>query len=120
MASQRDNWINPSRSRRIPEPTRLALAAEFETHNPEGIAHNLTTTSRNSPLGDDLANLAVPTMLTVGVQEKRFLPLVDVARKIPEVEIVEIDASHAVNAQNPDQWNDAAVGFLTRHLPAPR
>ncbi len=117
VESLRDSWINPSRSRRIPETTRLALAQEFGEHQTEGIARSFELTNRTLPLGDRLKSVALPTMLTVGVLEERFLPLVEKARLIPGIEIVDIDASHAVNAQNPPQWNDAVVEFLRRHSP---
>ncbi len=113
----RDSWINPSRSRSIPERTRLALAAEFDGHESEGVARSFELTNRNLPLGERLRLVSRPTMLTVGVREQRFLPLVDTARLIPDIEIVEVDASHAVNAQNAEQWNPLAVDFLRRHRP---
>ncbi|MDA3040210.1 MAG: alpha/beta hydrolase [Actinomycetota bacterium] len=113
----RESWINPSRSMRIPESTRRAMVKEFGEHQTEGIARSLEVTNRSLPLGDRLESVAPPTMLTVGVLEEGFLPLVEKARRIPGIEIVDIEAAHAVNAQNPQQWNDAVVEFLRRHSP---
>jgi 3-oxoadipate enol-lactonase len=112
----RDEWVNPSRSRRIPEATRTTMADEFEEHSDEGVARSFELTNKSTALGPErLALVSRPTMLTVGMDEQRFLPLVERARVIPDLVIVEIEASHAVNAQNPDQWNDATVQFLTQH-----
>ena len=58
-----------------------------------------------------------PNVVTVGMDETRFLPLVERARVIPGLIVTEIEASHAVNAQNPAQWNEATVRFLTEHAP---
>jgi pimeloyl-ACP methyl ester carboxylesterase len=115
MAAIKDHRINPGRSRRIPEPTRALLALEFEEHDPEGIATGMATTSNRIPLGDDVERVSRPTLLTVGVDEERFLPLVAQARRIPGIEVVEVAAAHAVNAQNPEAWNAAVVDFLRRH-----
>ncbi len=115
VESLRDNWINPSRSRRIPDATRAELAREFGEHTTEGIVRTFEVTNRALPLGDQLASIATPSLLTVGVDEERFQPLIEVARLIPGIEIVDIEANHAVNAQNPDQWNAVVVEFLQRH-----
>jgi 2-succinyl-6-hydroxy-2,4-cyclohexadiene-1-carboxylate synthase len=117
VESLRDTWLNPSRSRRIPERTRSVLAAEFDEHQTEGIARSFELTNRSLPLGDRLRQIVQPTLLTVGVDEERFLPLVEQARLIPRLVLADIEASHAVNAQNPEQWNEAVVDFLRLHRP---
>jgi pimeloyl-ACP methyl ester carboxylesterase len=114
----RDSWVNPSRSKRIAEATRSIMAAEFDEHTAEGVARSFEHTNRTTALGPDrLAAVSRPTLLTVGVDETRFLPLVERARAIPGLIVTEIEASHAVNAQNPAQWNEATVRFLTEHAP---
>lgn len=117
MESVRDHPINPGRSRRISAPTRALLAAEFDEHDPVGIATGMAITSNRVPLGDQLEAVSRPTLLTVGVDEERFLPLVAEARRIPGLEVVELAAAHAVNAQDPAGWNAAVVEFLSRHQP---
>ena len=117
LAGIKDHRINPGRSRRIPESTRDLLAVEWEEHDPEGVATGMATTSNRIPLGDDAERVSRPTLLTVGVDEERFLPLVPRARRIPGIEVVDISAAHAVNAQNPEQWNAVVVDFLRRHTP---
>jgi hypothetical protein len=115
VESLRDSWINPSRSARIPEPTRATMAAEFAEHDRQGVAGSLTITNRYLALGERVLDVSHPTLLTVGVLEERFLRLMPQARRIPGIEVAEVDAAHAVNAQNGPQWNEAAVAFLDRH-----
>ncbi len=117
MDAVRDHWINPGRSRRISAETRALLAVEFDEHDPTGIATSMAITSNRIPLGDRLVDVDRPTLLTLGVDEERFLPLVDQARRIPGIEVVELDAAHAVNAHDPAGWNTAVVDFLRRHSP---
>ena len=115
MDAVRDHWINPGRSRRISASTRALLADEFDEHDPIGIATSMAITSNRVPLGDRLEHVSRPTLLTLGVDEERFLPLVSEARRIPGLEVVELDAAHAVNAHDPVGWNRAVVDFLGRH-----
>lgn len=117
VATLREAKLNPGRSRRIAEATRALMAVEFEEHTTAGIAHSMEHTTALLPLGDRMAEVSVPTLLTVGTQEDKFLPLVHRARRIPGVEIVELDAGHPVNAHDPDGWNAAVVDFLARHRP---
>ena len=115
VGALKDSWVNPSRSRRIPEATRLIMEAEFDEHTSGGVAGSFAVTNRYLALGDKVQEISRPTLLTVGVLEERFLRLVPQARRIPGLEEVEVEASHAVNAQNPGQWNPAVTEFLARH-----
>jgi 2-succinyl-6-hydroxy-2,4-cyclohexadiene-1-carboxylate synthase len=107
--------INPGRSRRVAEATRRLMAAEFDEHDAVGIANSIEFTNRDLPLGERLRDVSAPTLLTVGVQEDGFLPLVEQVRLIPGLEIVELPAGHAVNAHDAEGWNAAVVAFLSRH-----
>ncbi|WP_420624442.1 hypothetical protein [Candidatus Poriferisodalis sp.] len=40
-------------------------------------------------------------------------------RQIPDVEIVDLAASHAVNAQDPAGWNAAVTRFVRHHAETP-
>ncbi|MGE3327832.1 MAG: alpha/beta fold hydrolase [Acidimicrobiia bacterium] len=107
--------LNPASSRRIDAATRALLAAEFAEHDAVGLAHSMRHTTAALPLGERLAELRPPTLLTVGVREEQFLRLVPRARRMAAVEVVELDAGHPVNAQDPHRWNEAVVAFLARH-----
>lgn len=110
----RDHWINPGRSKRISPETRTRLAAEFDEHDAAGIAESLVTTNARLPLGDRLADVCHPTLLTVGVDEERFLRLLPRAHLIPALEVVELAGAHAVNAHDPAGWNEAVAAFVAR------
>ncbi|MFN0030422.1 MAG: alpha/beta fold hydrolase [Acidimicrobiales bacterium] len=111
-----DSWVNPGRSKRVPPEIRELLAAEFAEHTGLGIANSLRHTNSGLPLGERLAEVSHPTLMTLGVDEETFLPLMERARLIPGLEVAEMAAAHAVNAQAPDAWNRAAVTFLRRVL----
>ena len=63
-----------------------------------------------------VVDVSAPTLLTLGVREEGFVRLLPRVRRIPGVEVVELDAGHPVNAQLPGPWNEAVVAFLARHL----
>lgn len=111
----REHWVNPGRSKRIAAATRDLLAIEFEEHDASGVAESLYTTNARLPLGDRLTLVSRPTLLTLGMDEERFLPLVPQAGLIPGLEVVELDGAHAVNAHDPVGWNAAVVEFIIRH-----
>ena len=111
----RDHWVNPGRSKRISASTRALLAQEFDEHEAAGIANSMYTTNAGLPLGDRVEQVSRPTLLTLGVDEERFLALVPTARRIPGLEVVELAAAHAVNAHDPEGWNQAVVAYLGRY-----
>lgn len=111
----KDQPVNPGRSRRISERTRALLHREFDEHDARGLAQGMVVTTAELPVGDGLASVSRPTLLTLGVDEKPFLKLLPRARQIPGLEVVELPAAHAVNAHDPDGWNAAVVDFLRRH-----
>jgi len=108
----RDSWINPGRSRRISEAVRAELAAEFGEHTDEGIIGSFRYTNYSLPLGDRLTEIAVPTLLTNGTDEERFQELLHRVALVPGIEVVDLPASHAVNAHDPEGWNAATVAFM--------
>ena len=111
----RDSWINPGRSKRIAAETLKLLANEFSEHTAAGIAASFRVTNYALPLGDSLAEITAPVLFTNGVEEERFQRHLPRVRKIAGIEIVELSASHAVNAHDPTGWNRAAIDFIMRH-----
>lgn len=111
----RDSWVNPGRSRRIGHDTLELLAEEFTEHSAAGITASFRTTNYSLPLGDSLGEISVPVLFTNGVEEEGFQKHLPRVRLIPQVEIVDLPASHAVNAHDPRGWNRAAVDFIKRH-----
>jgi len=111
----RDSWVNPGRSQRIATPTLELLAQEFSEHSAAGISASFRITNYALPLGESLRNITAPVLFTNGIEEERFQKHLPQVKLIPHIEIVELVASHAVNAHDPVGWNQAAVNFIQRH-----
>ena len=61
------------------------------------------------------AERVIGAVLTNGTEEGRFQRLLPTVRLIPGVEIVDVAASHAVNAQDPAGWNATTTSFMRHH-----
>ena len=105
--------LNPSVSKRLPEQARTELIAAFEQHDPAGLARMLRGTTANASAVDRVHELAMPTLLTWGVYEKRFAPAVEVARaRIAELTVAELEGGHPVNLQDLEGFNRAVIEFV--------
>lgn len=111
----RDSWVNPGRSRRIGNDTLSLLSKEFGEHSAAGITASFRVTNFSLPLGESLPEISAPVLFTNGVEEERFQKHLPRVKLIPQVEIVDLPASHAVNAHDPEGWNRAVVDFFKRH-----
>jgi len=71
-------------------------------------------TQEGSSLIDSLPQIAVPTLVLVGSEDRHFLGAADyMARKIPGAQKVVIpDAGHAANLDQPEAFNRAVGAFL--------
>lgn len=84
---------------------------------PEGVAAALRGMAARRDFRDDLAKIALPTMVIVG--EHDAISTVDemrsIAKAIPDAEFVIIPgAGHMTPLENPDGFNEAIEQFLTR------
>ncbi len=111
----REAPMNPASSRRLDAEVRRLLVEEFPEHDAAGLAATMAYTNLTLPLGERVREVSVPTLLTLGMREQTFLPLVERVRWIAGLEVAELDAGHPVNAQLPGPWNDVVVAFLARH-----
>lgn len=113
VAGLRKLPFHPRRALRLPEQLRNFLVEMADSTEPEAVARISEISSGQLSVKRDLANIACPTMLVNGVFEKRFQPLRDLAQQtIPGCRVVDIDAGHAVNLEQPDAFNQATVDFL--------
>lgn len=114
MAAFDDHPLNPATSKRLPPAAKAELVDAFARHDPIGLARILRGTTTSASVADRVGDLAVPTLLTWGVFEKRFAPSVDLARsRIRDLTVVELAGGHPVNLQDPDGFDRAVVDFLT-------
>ena len=72
-------------------------------------------TSPHLTVRDKVAQTRVPSLLVCGAREKRFLPARDfAAATIPDLQVVDAVAGHAVNIQAADVFNKAVGSFVAR------
>lgn len=111
--------FHPRRALRLEEGLRHFLVEMADAVDPEAVARISEVSSGQLSVKDDLRKIACPTLLVNGVFEKRFQPLRAMAEQvIPGCRVVDIDAGHAVNLEQPDAFNDAATEFLRDVLTA--
>lgn len=109
--------VHPLHSRHLPPAIRDALVADAALHSPEGIARTVRYTVPPSSVREQIDQLRVPTLLTVGAREKRFADHAKYAReKIPGLESVALEAGHAVNLEAAAGFDRAVVDFFSRAL----
>lgn len=65
----------------------------------------------------DLAGITVPTLIVNTTADLLVDPANSraLAAAIPDAEYTEIDAGHVVMAEQPDEWREVLLEFLTRH-----
>lgn len=113
--------VHPKNARRFPPAVQAELVADAELIDPLAIAQSYRSLNPESSVRDAVQDLSVPTMLACGRFEKRFGPLRDYAMgAIPGLEIVDLDAGHAVNIEAADAFNRSATEFFLSHLDPPR
>lgn len=121
----RENW----------NVTARKTGARFEERGLDGLRGAETKSSRHrTPLGlaraargmltqrdagviNSLPEIKVPSIVIVGADDQPYLNAADyMAKKIPGTEKVVIaNAGHAANIDQPEAFNDAVRGFLTKH-----
>jgi pimeloyl-ACP methyl ester carboxylesterase len=68
----------------------------------------------DSRVMDTIADIAVPTLVIVGAEDKPFIGSSEyMARKIPGARLETIEgAGHAANIEKPEEFNEKLVRFL--------
>lgn len=111
-----ESRMNPANNRRLPEDVRQALSADVALHDPIGIARSGLGTVAVGSIRERAADISVPTLLVVGRFEQGFEPNRRFAEAtIPGLEVVELDAGHGVNLDQPERFNEALRDFFARH-----
>lgn len=114
----RDLPIHPIHASRLPPAQKDKLVAAADAVD-LSVVRQLGRQMEGWRCVDDLAELHMPVLLVNGQWEKGFRPHVDEARAaIPHLEVVNLEGGHAINAEQPDGFNAAVLGFVTRHSPA--
>lgn len=109
--------VHPKNAKRIPAEVAEALLIDSKRMNAAGIGRSLAYTMPDSSSAERIGENTRPTLLVHGVREKRFLDIRnDLAANMPELDIVDLEAGHGVNMEQPKAFNDAVVNFVTKQL----
>lgn len=107
--------IHPVRATRIPEPAHRALLEDTALLDPHGVAQTFRYTVPNSSVRARAAENRLPTLLVCGERESRFRSHREFAeRTMPHIEVVGLDAGHAVNLEAAHGFEAAVCQFLGR------
>ncbi len=107
--------IHPKHSR-LPAEIKSSLVADAGLHSPRGVGLTVVHTALGASVRERIHENARPTLLLVGRREKRFAPHREYAEKqMPRLEVVPLDAGHAVNIEAAPAFNKAVGTFFSRH-----
>ena len=113
VAGLRKLPFHPRRALRLPDELRKFLVEMADAVDPEAVARISEVSSGQLSVKEDLEKIACPTLLVNGAFEKRFQPLRVMAQEtIPGCQVIDIDAGHAVNLEQPRAFDDAVTQFL--------
>jgi 2-succinyl-6-hydroxy-2,4-cyclohexadiene-1-carboxylate synthase len=108
--------IHPRHARRIPVEYREAVLADAGLVSPQGLAHTMRYGVPESSVRSRIGENRVPTLLVCGERELGFRPHREAAeREMPRLEVVGVDAGHAVNLETAEVFDRAVTDFLGRH-----
>jgi pimeloyl-ACP methyl ester carboxylesterase len=92
-----------------------ALVADAKLLDPRGVADTIRYTVPESTVRQRVTENRVPTLLVCGERDRRFEAQRRFAeRYLPHLEVVAVDAGHAVNIEAADAFNAAVIDFLER------
>ena len=107
--------VHPKHSKKLPSRIYTALEQDSALLNPVGIANTLRATTPNASIRSLAIENQSPALLCWGTQEKRFSESkVWAETNMPNLEIAEIEAGHAVNMQRPQEFNQTVQSFLKK------
>ena len=107
--------LNPGRGRRLPADVRAAFVADSALHTPRGIGFTGLYTVPDSSVRRRVGENAVSALLVAGEREERFAPHRRFAeRNMPHLEVVGLNAGHAVNIGAAGEFNAAVTAFIAR------
>jgi pimeloyl-ACP methyl ester carboxylesterase len=111
-----DSPLNPVRNQRLSPEVRAALLADYALHTPLGIARTGLYTVPDSAVRHRIVENEVPALLIAGEREARFREHTRFAEKtMPHIEVLRLDAGHAVNLEVPLEFNEAIAKFMGEH-----
>jgi pimeloyl-ACP methyl ester carboxylesterase len=117
LEAVRELRIHPHRARRLPATVKDDIVADADALNVTGLINAFRYTVPASSVRDRVADTSVPTMLVAGRRERVFDSARDFAiQTIGGLEVIDLDAGHAVNAEASSEFNTAVTGFVRTAL----
>lgn len=114
-AKVEDMPIHPLHAKRLDPKARDQLIADAALVDVKSLALTFEHTLAQGSQADRFHETKVPTLLVVGTRETRFEPHRRFAQEtLPALEVVEIDAGHAVNIDGAAAFNAAVSDFISR------
>ena len=108
--------VHPANARWLPKEVKAALLADCSSLSVLGVANTVRYTSSELSVRTEISKNSVPTLLVCGKREKRFKALRDfVESHMPLLDIVDLNAGHAVNIDAADEFNEAVTAFFLKH-----
>lgn len=118
IESTRDMPVHPINAKRLDEAVKARMVAAADAM-PVHAANHFLARRHTWDSTARMHELTMPVLLVNGRWESAFQPFAQqAATLIPDFETVELDGGHAINAENPDGFNAAALDFLARRNPA--
>lgn len=109
----KDLPMHPANARHLREDVRKALIRDCANADPIGVANTLAYTMPEVSVRDKIHVNRVPSLLICGNREKRFKVFRDfVKTHMPCLQVIDLNAGHAVNVGAADQFNIAATRFI--------
>lgn len=107
--------LHPSRSRKLDAEQQAALLADWQRHDPVGVARTMRYTVPALPVRDLLPGLVPPALLVNGLREQEFQPVAAALRdELPQWSHVDLDGGHMINQHDPGGFVAAVTEFLAR------
>jgi len=108
--------VHPANARWLPKGVKAALLADYSSLIVLGVANTVRYTSPELSVRSEISKNRVPTLLMCGKREKRFKARRDFAEShMPLLDIVDLNAGHAVNIDAADEFNQAVTAFFLKH-----
>ena len=108
--------MHPIHARFLREDVQSALIEDTANADMAGIANTLRFTMPEVSVRDEIYNNQVPALLVCGKWEKRFEVFREFAKQhMPHLDIVDLDAGHAVNVGAAKEFNRSVTDFVCRH-----
>jgi pimeloyl-ACP methyl ester carboxylesterase len=105
--------IHPRHARRLPVEVQSRLTRAASSVNPGALIYLLRITAAQASVGGEVDAIKCPVLLVNGTREAAFQPYRnEIARRMPNLRVVDLDGGHAVNAQCAAQFNQAVTTFI--------